>query len=270
MVTSSTIRSIAKSFIPSPVRRSARERVARFQHQGTTLQCPMCHAWVDHLLPHGQDHDIIHQLDIVGGGRRQHATCPVCLSTDRERLIYLYLLWNTRLFFGEKAKLLHMAPESMLGRVLSRQKSLDYVSADLQAPDVMLHIDLCDIPLEDEVFDVILCNHVMEHIPEDGLAMRELHRVLKPGGFAILQTPIAMDLKTTYEDPSITSPQEREIAYGQWDHVRIYGRDYAHRLADAGFQVDLFNWKTDADFLENPGMTHGLNTEEVLYIAHKT
>ena len=115
--------------------------------------------------------------------------------------------------------------------------NLDYVSADWASPRAKLKMDVTDIQCEDNTFDVILTNHVLEHVPDDRKAMRELHRVLKPGGFAILQSPLNKKFEKTYEDPSITDPKERRKAFGQEDHVRVYGRDYKERLEEAGFFV---------------------------------
>ena len=129
-----------------------------------------------------------------------------------------------------------------LQRRLRQLANLKYTTADLQSPLADEHADICDIPHPDASFDVVLCNHVLEHIPDDLRAMRELRRVLRPGGWAILQVPIDPKLERTFEDPSITTPQAREAAYGRHDHVRQYGRDYADRLRRAGFHVDVVRY----------------------------
>ena len=269
MAPATVLKKMARTCVPQPIRTTTRQQIARFRYRGSSFQCPMCNAWLDQLLPHGHDHPVLKQLDIVGGGHRDAATCPVCLATDRERLVYLYLKLKARLFETDPVRLLHVAPEASLLHVLMRNKNIDYLSADLQAPHVMMPMDLCDIPLGDNTFDVILCNHVLEHIADDQQAMRELCRVLKPSGFAILQTPISRKLDKTYEDQSITDPEGRAREYGQWDHVRVYGADYRQRLSDAGFYVEHFDWIDDGDFAFHSEMTHGLNPDEVLHIARK-
>ncbi len=130
--------------------------------------------------------------------------------------------------------MLHVAPEGCLVALLKRSPYIEYVSADI-APYAMVQMDLTDIPFSDESFDVIYISHVFEHILDDRRAMREVHRVLRSGGWSILQVPI--NSETTYEDLSITQPEERERVFGQNDHVRIYGNDYYDRLAEAGFSV---------------------------------
>lgn len=116
-------------------------------------------------------------------------------------------------------------------------KNLDYLCGDLYSPLADVKFDLHDIPFEDNRFDVIFCNHVLEHVEDAHRCMTELHRVLKPGGFGILQVPIDYSRETTYEDPGITSPEDREKHYWQKDHVRLFGRDYPEKLRAAGFTV---------------------------------
>lgn len=270
MASTTVLKKVARTCLPQQVRDTARQQIARVRHRGSSVHCPMCHAWLDQLIPHGHDHPVLERLDIVGGGHRDAATCPVCLATDRERLVYLYLKWKARLFESGEAKLLHVAPEASLMHAITRKPNIDYLSADLQASHVMMQMDLCDIPLGDNTFDVILCNHVLEHIPDDRQAMREIQRVLKPSGFAILQTPISRRLSSTYEDHRITEPEDRAREYGQWDHVRVYGRDYIKRLINTGFYVETFDWTGDHDFADQPEMTQGLNPDEILYIARKS
>jgi SAM-dependent methyltransferase len=155
---------------------------------------------------------------------------------ERHRLLWLFLRERTDLLDGPH-RLLHLAPEPVFHRRLSVLPGLDYVTADLDSPLARDRVDVTALPYADDSFDAILCNHVLEHVPDDRRAMRELHRVLRPGGWAILQVPIRSGRATTYEDPTVTGPAERRRAFGQEDHVRIYGRDYEERLAEAGFRV---------------------------------
>ena len=155
----------------------------------------------------------------------------------------MYMLQKTDLLERRRRKMLHIAPERQISRLLRRLKHVDYLSADL-SDYAMVTMDITDIQYADNSFDIIYCSHVLEHVPQDTVALAELHRVLKPGGWAILQVPIEgyFDLpviETTLEDPTVTEPQQREQLYGQYDHVRRYGRDYKDRLIAAGFSVNV-------------------------------
>jgi SAM-dependent methyltransferase len=170
-----------------------------------------------------------------GPRSRPDARCPRCGSLERHRLLWLYLHEKTNLFSGE-LRVLHVAPE-LCFRSLARQPGLQYIDADLESPRVSLRLDLTLLPLADDSFDVVLCNHVLEHVPDDRKAMSEIHRVLRPGGWAILQAPVYRSRENTEEDLDCP-PAERERRFGQADHFRIYGRDYRARLEEGGFQVD--------------------------------
>lgn len=150
--------------------------------------------------------------------------------------MWLYLQRRTN-FFTDQLKVLHIAPEQCFYGRFKKLKNIDYLCGDLYSPLADVKFDLHDIPFEDNRFDVIFCNHVLEHVDDAHRCMTELHRVLKPGGFGILQVPIDYSRETTYEDPSITSPEDREKHYWQKDHVRLFGRDYPEKLRAAGFIV---------------------------------
>jgi SAM-dependent methyltransferase len=193
--------------------------------------------------------------------------CPRCGAQARHRALWLYLNERTDLFAGEGRSVLHFAPEHALGRRLAATPGIRYVSADLEAPEAMEHFDIADIPHPDDSWDVILCIHVLEHVEDDGRAMRELHRILKPDGWAIVLVPLDLDRADTYEDPSITDPTERERAFWQSDHLRLYGRDLPDRLRKAGFEVTVDSWVRDLD----PALMkrHGLFPLEDMYVCGK-
>jgi SAM-dependent methyltransferase len=165
---------------------------------------------------------------------RPDARCPRCLSLERHRVEWLYL--TREIGLGSRSvKILHVAPEPGLARSIRRLPGLDYLSTDLRNPTAMVNADLTDLPFEAGSFDIVLCNHVLEHVPADRRAMEEIRRVLKGGGMAIMQHPIQRGRKATLEDPSIREPAERDRVYFHHDHVRLYGEDFARRLVDSGF-----------------------------------
>jgi len=200
------------------------------------------------------------------GKQRENALSPGTLSLERHRQMWLYLQNETD-FFTKNYKVLHIAPEQEFLRKFKKMKNLDYTSADLFSPIVDVKADILDLPFEDESFDVIFCNHVLEHIEDDRKAMSELYRVMKKGGWGILQVPMKNSLEKTYEDFTITDPKERQKHFGQYDHVRWYGMDYFDRLKSVGFdaEANFYSQKfSDADIKK-----FGLNKNEILPIVRK-
>jgi SAM-dependent methyltransferase len=170
------------------------------------------------------------------GKQRSNVLSPSTLSLERHRLLWLYLKNETN-FFSAPLKVLHFAPEQAFYKLFRSQKNLDYTTTDLFSPLADVKADICNLPFNDNSYDVILCNHVLEHIPDDTKAMQELFRVLKPGGMGIFQIPQDYNRKDTFEDNSITDKKERALIFGQYDHVRIYGMDYFEKLRTIGFIV---------------------------------
>lgn len=167
---------------------------------------------------------------------RRNVLSPSTLSLERHRLLWLYLSRETD-FLAKPMKVLHVAPEQAFFQRFKNIKQWKYVTTDLESPLAEIKADLCHLPFEDNSFDLILCNHVLEHIPDDKKAMKELFRVMKKGGTGIFQVPQDYNRKTTFEDPSITDPKERTRIFGQYDHVRVYGMDYFDTLQKIGFKV---------------------------------
>ena len=195
--------------------------------------------------------------------------CPFCRSHDRERHLILYLdalnLWPA---FGNAA-VLHLAPEKQLAfRIASRQPAR-YVKGDISpARGDIEKLDVTAIGYPDRAFDAVICNHVLEHVPDDARALAELWRVLKPGGHAILQTPYATGLEKTLENqPEVTTPEQCREFYGQEDHVRLYGRDLFSRITAAGFTSEM---KKHADVLSNiDAHRYGVNPQEPLFLFRR-
>lgn len=170
------------------------------------------------------------------GKQRQNVLSPSTLSLERHRLLWLYLKRETD-FFTKPRRVLHIAPEQAFYKRFRKLSHIDYITLDLESPLADIKADICDMPFEDNSFDMIFCNHVLEHIKDDNKAMKELYRVLKSNGIGILQVPIEIDREVTYEDDSITDYQQRIIAFGQYDHLRVYGKDYFDRLESVGFKT---------------------------------
>ena len=223
------------------------------RYWGWKHTCPCCNGHFRTFVPWGT--------------KPVQIACPRCYSVARYRLLYLYLRNKTG-FFRDNLKVLDIAPTHYFQEMCQNLPNIDYFSADISSPLAMLRMNLTAIALTKNQFDCIICYHVLEHIMDDQKAMAELFRVLKPGGWAILQTPVDHSRDTTYEDPTITDPDERERAFNQCDHVRIYGRDYKDRLERAGFTV------TVDDYLEDLGeaaiQRYVLMSDEKIYLCTKS
>ena len=152
---------------------------------------------------------------------RENALCPGTLSLERHRFLWLYLEIETN-FINNAIKVLHVAPEQVFYQKFRTFSHWEYTTTDLHSSLAEIKADLCELPFQDNYYDLILCNHVLEHIPEDQKAMQEMYRVLKPGGTLIAQVPLEENRTQTFEDNSITDKATRTEIFGQYDHVRIY------------------------------------------------
>jgi len=233
-------RNAVKKLIPARYRPGIASLYRRVIAAGNRVECPCCGGRSRRFGPEGD---------------RSDAKCPKCGSLERHRLLWLWLQHRTN-FFSDRLSVLHVAPERAFKRRFARLPNLEYLSADLDSPFADVRLDVTDIEFDDCTFDVVVCNHVLEHVPEDRKAMRELQRILKPGGWAVLLVPFDQDRAVTYEDWAIVEPEERERAFGQYDHVRVYGRDYVDRLSDAGFEVSVERYGDELD--EQRVALHGL------------
>lgn len=224
-------------------------------YRGNTVVCPVCDHSFRKFLPYGRINP------------RPNALCPSCLSLERHRLIWLYLKDKTR-FFDTPLDILHIAPEACFIHRFEKLHGDKYITADIESPLAKVKMDIHQIPFEPNRFDVVLCNHVLEHVNDDLQAMREINRVLRPKGFAILQVPFFNPVpEFTIEDTTITDPRERERLFGQADHVRKYGNDYATRIEVAGLKAiedDYVNTLSD-----DVQMRFGLVRGEIIYKAEK-
>lgn len=206
--------------------------VAGWFYKGEGVECPICGSRYRKFLPYGYVRT------------RDNALCPNCLSLERHRLLWLWLTHETDLL-RTYPRTLHIAPEACIMHHLKRHfKSLPecYLTADLESPLAQLHFDVQQIPLPDDSVDIILCNHLLEHVADDRRALRELYRILRPGGWGVVLVPVDESRKNTFEDDTITDPAERTRIFGQYDHRRIYGTDYIDRLREAGFETTAIDY----------------------------
>ena len=180
-----------------------------FWYKGTRHTDPIDNQSFRKLLPYGYENS------------RENVLSPSTYSLERHRLLWLFLKTDTD-FFTNVKKVLHFAPEQALYKRFKKMKNLDYTTTDLNSPIADIKADICQLPFASNSFDFILCNHVLEHIPNDLKAMQELFRVMKPSGVGILQIPLDVNRKTTFEDNSITDPKQRAKIFGQYDHCLLY------------------------------------------------
>ncbi|TLP80969.1 class I SAM-dependent methyltransferase [Maribacter sp. ACAM166] len=216
------------NLVPRPVLISVSYLVKPFfqlYYKGDTFEDPIDGKSFRSFLPYGYENP------------RDNVLSPSTLSLERHRLLWLFLTEKTN-FFTSALHVLHCAPEQAFYKRFKKLKNLKYITTDLNSPLADVKADICNLPFDDNTFDVILCNHVLEHIPDDSKAMHELYRVLKPGGWGVFQIPQDLSREHTFEDNSIVDKVERAKIFGQYDHVRIYGRDYFTKLRTIGFTVN--------------------------------
>lgn len=237
------------------------------KHLGVRYECPFCGFRSADLAPLGIDSPAARKYRTVGMGVRP-GMCWKCRAKDKEKLLYLYLRDVAKIFDGRFLRILHIAPENIIAQRILSVEDIDYICGDYFAkgymyPPYVRNMNVLNLPFADESFDMVMCNHVLEHIEDDRKAMCELFRVLKKGGVGLLQVPMSNLLTKTIEDPSVNTSGERLKLFGQTDHLRLYGLDYKDRLRECGFRVELF--KFPIDVIEK----YGLDKEENLYLCYK-
>jgi len=251
------IASIVRKKLPKQIRplfRKFYRGMLRFWYWGYRVVCPCCDRQFRSFRPYGTP-------------KRDQALCPHCGALERQRLLWLFLKNRTH-FFQKSMRVLHVAPPTVF---LRRFQLLPhhYLPVDLNSPLAQMRLDVMHLPFDDDVFDVVLCNHVLEHVLDDRQALKELYRVMKVGGWALLQVPIDLQKKETVEvdDPTLLTDQQRVELFGQIDHVRQYGLDYRERLEQVGFSVDIeFYWQALGSALV---AKHALMCEEPIFLCHK-
>ncbi len=242
-------------YIPRPILQTVSPlamKVLSQLNQGKEVTCPVCSHSYKKFLPYGRI-------------ARENALCPNCLALERHRLMWLFLQEKTN-FFTAPLKVLHVAPEHCFIKRFEALSNLDYITADIESPLAKVKMDVHEIPFPDNTFDVVFCNHVLEHVDDDLLACSEFNRVLKPGGWGILQSPV-YPLEATLEDKTITDPAERERLFGQRDHVRKFGKDYAARLRGSGIQIEENQFVKE--IAPEKVKQYALAPDEVIFVCRK-
>ena len=224
---------------------------------GKGRECSICGAKRRKFLPYGY------------GKVREDALCPSCLSLERHRLLWHYLMHNHHDRFDNLPTILHIAPEVCLMRKFKRLYATTpqrYITADLESPLADMHFDVQSIPMEENSVDIIICNHLLEHVESDHKALKEMYRIMRSGGIGVMLAPIDYSRDTTFEDDTITDPKQRAEIFGQYDHRRVYGRDYIDRLRAAGFEAEEIDYA--AEFSESEQILHSFGSDH-LYIVRK-
>lgn len=264
------IKKMLRYFLPPLLQDIIRQQRWKWNHPGTHYSCPFCHHQFGCFIPYNNPYSISIEVDIISGQSIEAFACPYCLSNDRERNLFFYFQKNKD-FIANK-RLLHFAPEKRLHSLLTNNHCKEYICGDLSPQNYhhftkdIKQINILHIPYSDAYFDLVICNHVLEHIPDDIAAMKEIYRVLKPQGVAILLVPIGAKLEKTLEDSSKETEEQRSEAFGQYDHVRIYAEaDYIKRLEATNFKVEIGSNRLTSEEI----IKYGINPREKLFIACK-
>ena len=244
--------------------RTALQRVAEWVvpmmgilYLGKGRRCPICGAERRRFMPYGY------------GKVREDALCPTCLSLERHRLLWLYLMDKHIDRIKELPTILHIAPEVCMMKQFKQiysAKPQNYITADLESPLADMHFDVQQIPIADNSVDIIICNHILEHVESDHKALCEMYRIMRPGGMGIMLVPIDYSREVTFEDDTITDPKQRAEIFGQYDHRRIYGKDYLKRLSAAGFEAEEIDYA--ATFSDYDRTLYSFGCDK-LYIVRK-
>ena len=261
---------LIKRYIPKPII----DIIYKYLHflrlfffKGNNFFCPICKFKASKFLPYGKDYEAIKKFEIIGMGFRKNAICPNCFSKDRERLSYLFL----QKLISEKSinyssKIIHFSPESSLERNFFRKNFSNYFTADIIKNKSDFIIDLQNFNFKEKNFDLVICNHVLEHIENDIKALENIYSILKPGGIAILQAPLSTIIDVDFKKEDAISDIDRLNFYGQSDHVRIYSeKNYLQKIKNIGFNLNINEMIIEKNYLPS----YGLNKSEKVIFASK-
>jgi SAM-dependent methyltransferase len=217
-----------------------RNSIFKYMHPGRDCYCLYCNKTYGKFIHEGVKAGVFRENRVAGGGYKTNTRCPNCGSVDRARLLALFFKLRTDVFM-RKTDILHISPNKHIANLLCANPSINHLVGALDTGDFCAYntvtLDVQHIALGDNSFDVVICCHVIEHVESDMDAMQEIYRILRPSGYAIMQVPLALNRQQTLEDKSVKDRLERKRAYGQVDHLRLYGLDYFDKLRNAGFRV---------------------------------
>jgi SAM-dependent methyltransferase len=248
-----------------------RNKIFALINPGKKVYCLYCKKTYRKFLHEGVKSPIFKRYKVAGGGYKLNVQCPNCYSVDRSRLLYLFFQLRTDVY-KKQTKILHISPNKEIANVLVGNTITQIVGSiepEMYSEYNPVRLDVQKMEFEAGVFDVVICCHVIEHVDDDDLAMREIYRVLKTGGFAVLQVPLAINLEKTLEDKTLITDKQRKIAHGQVDHVRLYGLDYFEKLKQAGFEVERDNPYDNKWMEEKELIRHRLDRIEDVIVARK-
>jgi len=255
----STIKQIYKSLLSERQRNNIYFSLFRFralQYAGNQVKCNCCSGEFSMFLPYGNE-------------RRENAVCPRCNALERNRVLWMYLTQEYSIQKRKNIKVLHFAPEKTLEKEMKKLSNVSYFGADLNPQLADYQVDITEIPYADNDFDLIICSHVLGHVPDEGKAIREMRRVLKPSGIAIIMTVIDQNNKNTYENSKVVSPEEKLQHYGESDLVRLHGLDFQQRLEAQGFKIKALDYRLTFSEAEQQRYGMGLGAREVLFLGSK-
>jgi SAM-dependent methyltransferase len=225
------------------------------RYQGNAVKCNCCENEFSMFLAYGNE-------------KRENAACPKCNALERNRVLWMYL--EKELTIRHKNwRVLHFAPERTLEKKLKSLSNLTYFGVDINPQLADYQVDIIDIPYKENTFDLIICSHVLGHVPDEAKAIQELKRVLAPSGLAIILTVININNKDTYENPNVKTPLERLAHYGEDDLLRLHGMDFGQRLANQGFQVERLDYRLTFSEADQQRFGLGRGEREVLYLCKK-
>jgi SAM-dependent methyltransferase len=265
------LKSMVKTIIPASYHKHISNAIrvsTSVLYAGNRFECPVCGGTFRRFRPYGGTVPVIREKEILGMGFRANSACPRCNSRERTRMTALYVGRLLRERQGLALRVLHFAPEKSLQEYLLKHRNVQYLSGDLCPGAAMVVMDITHIQYPQSSFDLIICNHVLEHVPDDAKAMSELRRVLAPDGIALITVPFSLKLDRTYEDFSITDEDRRLRLFGQADHCRIYGADFVDRLTAAGLKARSF--RAAELFSSEEVSQHSLMEEEPLFLCGKS
>ncbi len=249
-----------------------RNQVFKLTHTGNQVECVYCNKTYRKFMHEGVKAAVFKKNQIAGGGYKKNVKCPNCLSVDRSRLLNLFFTLRTDVF-NKKTDILHISPNKEIANFLCAHKNINHVVGTIEPERYQeynpVYTDIQKMDFPDNHFDVVICCHVIEHVDDDKLAMKEIYRVLKPNGFAVLQVPLALNLEKTLEDPTAITMKQRKIAFGQVDHTRLYGLDYFEKLKAAGFRVVSDNPFDNKWLPEQELKRHALHRIEDVIVCYK-